>query len=226
MDKKARFIILLSIFPLLSFFLIILLPKSLVQVPAEAIGVVLRSGNYARELSPGQHFILPIVEEVYKVPVKKIIKSEFGFSTRKLPSTQYGNYKHSEFLYPLGDHKILNVEWVVQYQITDPKAFLFYVKQPSELLDMLSMSIVSKLFANTDFEGAMITERFEIEKKAQHLLQQKLDEYGTGIQIRALKLQNVLPPKTVKPTFDSIVKVHAEVQKMIKEAKQKVYMRK
>ena len=61
--------------------------------------------------------------------------------------------------------------------------------------------------------------RQEIESEAQRLLQERCDEYETGIQVEQVVLQNVTPPDPVKPSFDEVNQAQQERERLINEAK-------
>ena len=54
---------------------------SVYQIEPEEVGVILRFGQYDRTTNPGLNFKLPLVESLYRVPVQRQLKQEFGFRT-------------------------------------------------------------------------------------------------------------------------------------------------
>src|SRR5512139_1727601 len=106
------------------------------QVEPEEVGVVQLFGAYVRTTDPGPHLKLPFgIESVTKVPVQRQLKMEFGFRTVR-PGTR------SEFSVPpeaqaeslmlTGDLNVADVEWIVQFRVRDPKAYLFHVRDVPE----------------------------------------------------------------------------------------------
>ena len=79
------------------------------------------------------------IETVTKVPVQRQLKMEFGFRTlRAGVSSTYAppsrGDRVGEALMLTGDLNVAMVEWIVQYRIKDPKAFLFHVRNVAEHL--------------------------------------------------------------------------------------------
>ena len=54
---------------------------TLYQVQPEEVGVVVRLGKYVRTTEPGLRVKIPFVEQVFKIPVQRQLKEEFGFRT-------------------------------------------------------------------------------------------------------------------------------------------------
>ncbi|WP_282783979.1 SPFH domain-containing protein, partial [Phaeodactylibacter xiamenensis] len=89
------------------------------QVGTEEAGVVTRFGKHVRTVSPGLKMKIPFVERIYKVPVERQKKQEFGFRTEQAGvRTEYsrtGSVTEDEAIMLTGDLNLANVQWVVQY---------------------------------------------------------------------------------------------------------------
>jgi modulator of FtsH protease HflK len=96
---------------------------SLRTVGPEQEGVILFLGKYSRTVQPGLNYIVPFgLERMYKIPVQRQLKQEFGFRTVE-PGvrTQYSKEAYrDESLMLTGDLNLADVEWVVQYRIVIP----------------------------------------------------------------------------------------------------------
>ncbi len=102
---------------------LITIVSSIFTVGPEEVGVIVRFGKYQRTVTSGLNFKMPYgIEEVYKIPVARQLKEEFGFRTiRAGVKTQYSQQKYEdETLMLTGDLNLAEVEWVVQYRINDP----------------------------------------------------------------------------------------------------------
>ena len=53
------------------------------QIEPEEVGLITRFGAYRSTSQPGPHFKLPLAEQVFRVPVKRQLKEEFGFRTQR-----------------------------------------------------------------------------------------------------------------------------------------------
>jgi membrane protease subunit HflK len=201
----------------------ILFLTSLYQVGANERGVLLRFGRYAKTVNPGLHLKIPFgVDRVEKVKVDLIYKEEFGFRTvRAGRRTQYEKGRHhlDVSLMLTGDLNIADVEWVVQYRIRDPKAFLFNVRDVPDTIQDLSEAFMRELVGDHSFHEVIRTRRIDIENEARTNIQEILDAYGSGVVVELVKLQDVHPAEPVKPSFNEVNSARQEMDKSIEEAK-------
>jgi len=210
------------LYAILALFVIITLTTSFYTVDADEVSVVLRFGKYIRETQPGLHFKLPLgIERAINVPIKKLLKAEFGFRTlRAGVRTQYDLRDYpGESLLLTGDLNIADVEWVIQYKIEDPREYLFAIRDPQQALRDLSEAVMSVVVGNRSVTEVLTVGRTEIVAEVQELLQKLLDEYQTGLDVIGVTLQNVYPPESVKPAFNDVNEAKQERERSINQAK-------
>jgi membrane protease subunit HflK len=200
---------------------IILLSTTFYSVATDEVGVVKRLGRYVRTVPSGLHMKLPFAfEKVHKVRVKHVFKEEFGFATeRPGVRTVYrrGDFS-AESLMLTGDLNGAVVEWIVQYRINDPVKYLFEVRDvPGTLRDAAEASMRLTVGDRSVTEVLTIGRR-EVADQAQLVMQDLLDQYGTGIQIETVNLKDVNPPDPVKPSFNEVNEAKQERERLINEA--------
>lgn len=195
---------------------------SIYTVEPSEEAVVLRLGRYVSTQPPGLHFRLPfLVDRVVKVKTKVILQEEFGFrSTGDQGSrTAYSNEEFkSESLTLTGDLNVANVEWIVQYQISDPKKYLFNAREVLKNLRDISQSVLRRVVGDRIVSQVLTTGRVEIAEEAQRLTQEVLDRYDVGVRIVTIKLQDVNPPESVRPAFNEVNAAKQEQEKAINQA--------
>ena len=129
-------------------FVLIVIVTSLRQVGPEEEGVILFLGRYSRTVQPGLNYIIPFgLERMYKIPVQRQLKQEFGFRTVAAGvRTQYAkdNFR-DESLMLTGDLNLADVEWVVQYRIVDSYKYLFRVREAEDALHDMSEAAMRKI---------------------------------------------------------------------------------
>lgn len=206
-DKFISFLKKLSLFPVLILIAILVIPTTFFTVAPDEDAVILRFGKYNRTLGPGPHFKLPLnLEEYKKIPVRKVMKMEFGFRTN-VPGvrTSYSREGYdAESIMLTGDLNVVDVTWIIQYQIKDAKDFLFNVHNvPKNLFD-ISEAVMRQIIGDYTFSEAITEEREHIAQLAMTTMQTILDEYKMGIRLVALELQDVYPPDEVRPSFDQV----------------------
>ena len=91
--------------------------------------VITRLGKYTQTVGSGLHFKLPFgIDKNYNVPVKVVQTEQFGFKTIKAGrENEYRNNISDESTMLTGDLNIVDVEWIIQYRIVDPKQWIFGV---------------------------------------------------------------------------------------------------
>lgn len=206
---------------LLALFVLILAFTAIKTVGPEEEGVVLYLGQYNRTVQPGLNFILPFgIEEMYKIPVQRQLKQEFGFRTVSAGvSTEYSKRSYSdESLMLTGDLNLADVEWVVQYRIVDSYRYLFRVREAESALRDMAEAAVRKTVGDRTVNEVLTVGRQEVASNVEVLLQKMCEEYENGIRIDQVVLQDVNPPESVKPSFNAVNQAQQERETLINQA--------
>jgi len=205
-----------------SLFLAILLWLAIFQISTEEVGVITRFGKYVRQVEPGLNLKIPFAEVVYKVPVERQQKVEFGFrTTRAGINTQYAESSSTkdESLMLTGDLNLAEVEWVVQYRIDDAYMHLFKVRNPEKTLRDISEAAMRQIVGDRTVNEVLTVGRTEIGSKLQELIQKICREYSMGIKIEQVVLQDINPPEPVKAAFNAVNEAQQEKETLINQAR-------
>jgi membrane protease subunit HflK len=209
-------------FGLLAVAALLLLLTAYYQVEPEEVGVVQLFGAYVRTSGPGPHLKLPFgIERVTKVPVQRQLKMEFGFRTlRAGVRSEFANpaEAQAESQMLTGDLNVAVVEWIVQYRIRDPKAYLFHIRDVPETFRYMSETAVRQIVGDHSVDEVITIGRAEIALAAKEELQKLCDLYGIGIEVQQLVLQDVNPPAPVRPAFNEVNQAIQEKERAINEA--------
>ena len=191
------------------------------QIGAEEVGIITRFGKYTREVNSGLNFKIPLIEGVVKVPVERQQKQEFGFRT--VESNVRSDYTKrgtaDESLMLTGDLNLADVEWVVQYRISNAYQYLFKVRHPEITLRDLSESSMRQVVGDRTVNDGMTVGRTEVALAVKDLIQNLSDEYELGIRIEQVVLQDVNPPDPVKSAFNAVNEAQQEKETLINQAK-------
>jgi len=186
-------------------------------------GVVLRFGRVVREADPGPGYHLPWpVEQVLKPSVTQIRKAEFGFRTVDAgPPARYRD-EDVEALMLTGDENIVKLQFIVQYKVK-PEArgatdFLFNVRDPQETVRAAAEAAMREILGRNNIDNALTEGKELIQEDAQRLLQEILDRYQVGLEVAALKLQDVDPPDQVSDAFKDVISAQQDKERLINEA--------
>lgn len=199
----------------------IMLFTMITVIDTEEQGVVLQLGKYDRTLDRGLNFIAPFgIESVQKVPVRRQLKQEFGFRTESAGvRTQYSgrNFK-SESLMLTGDLNAAEVEWIVQYTISDPYQYLYKVKNVDQTFRYINLAVIREIVGDRSVGEVITTGRADIESIAETRIQELCNQYEMGLKIDQVILQDVNPPDKVKPSFNAVNEAEQKKDRLVQEA--------
>ncbi len=181
-------------------------------------GVELRFGKYIQTTDAGLRWHIPFpVEEVLIVNVQKVNTVEVGYRVSERNRTITPVTREALML--TADENIIDIQFAVQYDIKDPKDLLFNVSDPIHLVvRQATESAVREIVGGNTMDFAITEGRAEIARDTRHLLQEILDRYKTGVNVRAVEMQNAQPPAEVKAAFDDAVKAREDEERLKNEA--------
>ena len=187
-------------------------------------------GEFQNTEGPGLHWYWPApIGERSIVDVERTRSMELGFFTSPTGvTTDVG----VEALMITGDLNIVNVQMVVQYRIVDLEKFLFDVDDPGEAIRNVEQgnpegrtlkdateAALRQVVGQRSIDDTLFEKRVDVQVDTQLLLQQLLDDYGTGIQVLNVVLQTVRPPDQVRAAFDDVVNARVDKESRINEGK-------
>lgn len=184
--------------------------------------VITRLGKYTETVGSGLHAKLPFgIDKSYTVPVKVVQMEQFGFKTVKAGrNNEYKNNIGAESTMLTGDLNIVDVEWIIQYRIVDPKQWLFGVLEKQQTIRDISRSVINELVGDRAILDVMSSERSTIETLALDMMNENFDQFGLGINVIAVKLQNIVPPSGVQDAFEDVNKATQDRNRFINEGKE------
>ena len=170
------------------------------QVNEKDRAVVLRFGKYHVTHGPGLHWNPPLIDQVQTVRVTE----ERQYPSRGVMLTE--------------DENIVDVPLDVQYNVADAKAFVLNVKNPDLSLQHATDSALRHVVGGSNLDDVVSSGREEIGYAVKARLQEYLDNYGTGIQVIKVNIQEAKPPKEVKAAYDDVIKAREDQERLINEA--------
>jgi membrane protease subunit HflK len=196
---------------------------SVYKIDTEEVGVVQRFGKYIKSTQPGLNFKLPFgIETVTPVPVRRILKEEFGFSSQRTNGrgrTPFTTENNNEALMLTGDLNVAVVPWIVQYRVNDPFNFLFKVQDVNRLLrDMSEASM--RLVVGDRSINEVLTRREEIADAAKIVLQEELDNSQAGITVVTIEMKRTNVPGPVQDSFNEVNQATQEKERTIYQARE------
>ena len=217
-----------SIGPALLFWLIVLALavvagfSSVYVVDETENAVITRFGKYQQTVGSGLHFKLPFgIDKNYNVDIKTLRAEQFGFKTVKSGrNNEYKNNISEESEMLTGDLNIVDVEWVIQYKVTDPKQWLFNVYEREQTIRDISRSVINTLVGDRAIFDVISSDRSTIQNLAQEQMNENFKVLGLGINVTTVQFQNVVPPVEVQAAFEDVNKASQDMKRLINEGKE------
>ena len=190
-------------------------------------GVVLRFGRYNRTVGPGLQTKLPFGLETHEtVPVQRVQTMTFGFRTESPGvSGQRTQYEEAdipeESVMLTGDLNIVDVEWIIQYRINEPRSWLFNVQDREKTIRDISQSVINQLVGDRSIFSVLGRGRGRIEQEGLDQMNETLQSYGLGIRVTQVRLQNIVPPSgRVQDAFEDVNRAVQDMNRLINEGRE------
>jgi membrane protease subunit HflK len=192
-------------------------------VPINSEAIVQRFGKFQQITQPGLHFKLPWgIDVVTLVETKRQLKLEFGYGSRGATNEYQFNHDFEDMELEknmvTGDLNAAVVEWVVQFHISDARAFVFNFIEPQATLRDLSESVMREVVGDRTIDEVLTVGRQEMEVKALERLQLIASTLSMGVHIDQVQLGNVNPPSQVKDSFDEVNRAQQQREAAINAA--------
>ncbi|MFA9423076.1 MAG: FtsH protease activity modulator HflK, partial [Sedimentibacter sp.] len=183
--------------------------------------VVTTLGKVSGVETAGLHFKLPYpIQSVAKVEVNRTQKLQIGYES----SSEGQSYSNTtsvadEAKMITGDFNIVNIDFFIEWKISDPVKFLYNSDEPSAILKMIAQSSARSIIGSKEVDGVLTTEKSLIQSEIKEKIVDKLESYDLGVQILDVKIQDSQPPTAeVIAAFKEVETAKQEKETRINEA--------
>ena len=193
--------------------------SGLYRVLPDEQGVVLQFGKYTKTTQPGLNYHLPYpIERVFTPKVTKINRIDVGY--RQSPDSRVTAIRdvEEESLMLTGDENIVDIDFSVFWLINDAGKFLFNVQAPELTVKSAAETAMRQSIGQGGLQSILTEGRTEIEDKTRVLIQEIMDDYGTGISITQVQTQKADPPAQVIDAFRDVQAARADMERQRNEA--------
>ncbi|MCI7809409.1 FtsH protease activity modulator HflK [bacterium] len=179
--------------------------------------VVTTFGQVTDITDAGVHFKLPFgIQQVEKVDVNVYQKIELGYSSSGNPY----EVNESESTMITGDYNIVNVDFFVEYKISDPVQYLYSSNDPELILRNLIQSQVRNVVGSSSVDAVLTDGKENIQMQVKELVTQILQEYDIGLSLVDVKIQDAEPPtQEVIEAFKAVETAKQQAETVINDAK-------
>src|SRR3954463_4989577 len=152
--------------------MLVLLAKTIRVIPQARAGVVERLGRYSRTLTPGLTLVIPFVDRVK--PLLDLREQVVSFDPQP-GITQ--------------DNLLVNIDSVIYYQITDPKAATYEIASPVDAIDLLTVTTLRNVIGGLTLEQTL-TSRDSINDQLRGNLDEATGKWGIRIDRNSPRLNS------------------------------------
>ena len=206
------------LFGLLGLLLIIGIFTSFYTVDDKQQAVVTTFGKVTDITDPGLHFKLPFgIQKAQKVDVNVYQKIELGYVTDANGNTKTVN---DESTMITGDYNIVNVDFFVEYKISDPVQYLFSANDPALILKNLIQSQVRNVVGSSTVDAVLTDGKENIQLQVKELVSEILAEYDVGLTLIDVRIQDAEPPTlAVVEAFKAVETAKQNAEAVVNDAK-------
>lgn len=179
--------------------------------------VVTTFGKVTNVTEAGVHFKLPLgIQKVEKVDVNVYQKIELGYSSN---GSGY-EVSDSESTMITGDYNIVNVDFFVEYKISDPVQYLYSSNKPELILRNLIQSQIRNVVGSSSVDAVLTDGKEGIQMQVKELVTEILKEYDIGLTLVDVKIQDAEPPtQEVIEAFKAVETAKQQAETVINDAK-------
>ena len=181
--------------------------------------VVTTFGKVTDVVDAGMHFKLPFgIQNVQKVDVNVYQKIELGYRSDGVKDSYVTVDDESSMI--TGDYNIVNVEFFIEYKISDPRKYLFSSNSPELILRNLIQSQVRNVVGSTSVDAVLTDGKESIQMQVKELVTQILQEYDIGLTLVDVKIQDSEPPThDVVEAFKAVETAKQQAETVVNDAK-------
>ena len=160
--------------------------------------VVTTFGRAEAVSTPGLHFKIPFIQGVTKVDTT-IKGLAIGYDVNTNMSVE------EESLMITSDYNFVNVDFFLEYKVSDPIKALYASRNPVPILKNMAQGCIRSVIGTYEVYDVITTEKSEIQSKIREELMSQLEDKDIGIQLVNLSIQDAEPPTTeVSEAFKAV----------------------
>ena len=179
--------------------------------------VVTTFGRYTNTVGAGLNWKLPYpIQKATILPVNRTQRLELGYHQN--PDGSYSSDEEDSLMIT-GDLNVVNIDFFVEWKISDPVAYLFNSEEPDSILRSMLQSSVRSVVGTKNIDEVLTTGKVEIQVDVQELLASKIDDTDLGIQILDVKVNDSEPPtEEISRAFREVENAKQQKDTMLNQA--------
>ncbi len=213
--KIKRFLVIAVV----AVFVLVLAGTCFYTVDDKQQAVVTTLGKVSDVTDAGVPFMLPFgIQKAQKVDVNVYQKFELGYESNPGGDGYIVNTAESSMI--TGDYNIVNIDFFVEYKISDPVAYLYSSTDPEDILRNLIQSQVRNVVGSSSVDAVLTDGKENIQMQVKELVTQILSEYNIGLTLVDVKIQDSEPPTVdVIEAFKAVETAKQQAETVVNDAK-------
>ncbi len=168
----------------------IIIMSSFYRVSEQENAVVTMFGKVVRTDSAGLYFKIPLIQQVHIVDI-----TTHGTGIGYVVSPTGQNISDdSNSVMITSDFNLLDIDFYLEYKVSDPVAYLFNSNSPEEILRNVALSSIRSTVVNFTVDEAMTTGKGQIQAEVKEDMIRELNEHNIGLQVVNITVQDSEPP--------------------------------
>jgi membrane protease subunit HflK len=199
--------------------------SGLFRVEPDELGVVLRFGQYVRQVQPGLNYHLPYPIEIALTPkALRVNQIDIGLRNLGVGDARRGGASvrdvPEESLMLTGDENIVDVDFSVFWRVKPGGVgdYLFNIQNPEGTVKAVAESAMREVVGRSQISPLLTAKRQDTETAVQDLMQKTLDYYGAGIVVQQVQLAKVDNPAQVIDAARDVQAARADLERAQNEA--------
>lgn len=157
------------------------------QIEEQEEAVVITLGDAKAVTEKGLHFKLPLIQRVEKVNTT-IQGFAIGYDTNTNETVA------AEAMMITSDYNFIDVDFFVEYRISDPVKYLYASENPEHILSNISQSSIRTVIGSYDVDSVLTTGKSEIQSVIKEMILEKLEQQDIGLSLVNITIQDSEPP--------------------------------
>lgn len=169
--------------------IMILALNSTYQINEQEQAVLVTLGKPQSVTDSGLHFKIPFIQKVIKVDT-----TIHGFTMGYNTDADGYVLDTDESLMITSDYNFVNVDFFVEYKVTDPVKAVYNSQNPELILKNIAQGCIRSVVASYDVDSVLTTGKSEIQSNIKQLIVGKLEDQDIGIMLVNITIQDSEPP--------------------------------
>lgn len=201
----------------------IVLLKSVYLVKQAEVIIIQRFGRYNKTLTPGLHLIVPFIDAPHVCFWTYVQQADNGKYYRFQKTVSRIDLRESVYDFPkqnviTKDNVNIEINALLYYQITDPKASVYEVNNLPEAIEKLTQTTLRNVIGSLDLDETLVS-RDQLNEKLQIILDEATDKWG--VKVNRVELQEVNPPRDIQLAMEKQMRAERDRRAIILESEGK-----